>query len=304
MPIAVGRRGLGWMGCSGTAARCNRLNSAASICRSSPLRASHSCAEMAASHLFRRRSSVGLPAGSTTSLAKVFSSSHRASMLQSCSATFAGLLAGNDLVGGEHHRVGQLRCPRRGRVHHPDRDQIGVRGDIDLQMLAQRLGGDPVAAELDRMLQDGWRAQELRPITKRGARRVGWAIHSHAGDALIERRLASRPTITKQRPEQHRRGDQPLVPPDGLEQATHRAPAAGLPVDGAYRLPRCVAVAAVQGRAAVALAAPGLYPLRHARTGRMVLLDENGPDGPPAQHAGTSPPWCGAPTSGPAPPGG
>jgi hypothetical protein len=38
MPIAIGRRGLGWMGCSGTAARCDRLNSAASlICRSSHL---------------------------------------------------------------------------------------------------------------------------------------------------------------------------------------------------------------------------------------------------------------------------
>src|SRR5215218_10317507 len=116
---------------------------------------------------------------------------------------------------------------------------MGAPGDIDLQALAQRLGGDPAAVELDRTLQDGWRAHQLRVIAKGAAQHVSRATisYEHPGGALIEGWLAGRPTIAKQRPQQHRCGDQRLVPPSGLEQASNHVPVRGLPVECAHRPP-------------------------------------------------------------------
>src|SRR5829696_3807506 len=61
-------------------------------------------------------------------------------------------------------------------------------------------------------------------------------VGGHPGGGLIRRRLTGYPPIAEQRPQQHRREDQRLVPPGGLEQATNQVPAAGLPGKAAHRL--------------------------------------------------------------------
>jgi hypothetical protein len=69
----------------------------------------------------------------------------------------------------------------------------------------------------------------------------------------------------------HRRGGRQVPAAQQLRLqggATQRRP-------GEQLAPWCVAVAAVQRSAAVALAAPGLYPLRHARTAAWSCWDEN-----------------------------
>jgi hypothetical protein len=131
-------------------------------------------------------------------------------------------LPGCDLEVGADNRVSQTgRVPWR-VVQDPDVDQVGACRGLDREPLLQLLTGQPATGELDGPVKDPLRGEVLRLAADdpaRVGRLIAFGVQENLDQSLIAGRLPRRPCKGRDRADQRGGDNEPLVAPNGLDDA-------------------------------------------------------------------------------------